>query len=48
MHPRFPPPPREPFATCPATLLFSMTKFFKLLPEEQQRAFVGSFSEQAS
>jgi hypothetical protein len=28
-----PPPLREPFATCPATLLFSMTKFFRLLPK---------------
>jgi hypothetical protein len=29
-------------------LLFSMTRFFKFLPEEQQQAFLGGLSEQAS
>jgi hypothetical protein len=29
-------------------LLFSMTRFFKFLPEEQQRAFLEGLSEKAS
>jgi hypothetical protein len=32
----------------PETLLFSMTRFFRLLPGEQKRAFLGSVSEKAS
>jgi hypothetical protein len=32
----------------PATLLFSMTRFFKFLPGEQQRAFVAHALELAS
>jgi hypothetical protein len=32
----------------PATLLFSMTRFFKFLPGEQRQAFLGSLSEKAS
>jgi hypothetical protein len=32
----------------PETLLFSMTRFFKFLPEEQRRPFFGSMSEAAS
>ena len=32
----------------PETLLFSMTRFFKFLPEEQRQAFLGSLSEMAS
>ena len=32
----------------PATLLFSMTRFFRLLPGEQRQAFLGSLSEKAS
>jgi hypothetical protein len=32
----------------PATLLFSMTRFFRLLPEEQRQAFLESLSETAS
>ena len=31
----------------PEMLLFSMTRFFKLLPEEQRRTFVGSLSKAA-
>jgi hypothetical protein len=31
----------------PETLLFSMTRFFKCLPEEQRRTFLGSLSEVA-
>ncbi len=29
-------------------LLFSMTRFFEFLPEEQQQAFLGDLSEKAS
>jgi hypothetical protein len=32
----------------PETLLFSMTRFFRLLPGEQRQAFLGSLSEKAS
>jgi hypothetical protein len=32
----------------PSTLLFSMTRFFRLLPGEQRQAFLGSLSEKAS
>ena len=32
----------------PATLLFSMTRFFRLLPGEQRQAFLRSLSEQES
>ena len=32
----------------PETLLFSMTRFFKLLPGEQQQAFLGGLGEKAS
>jgi hypothetical protein len=32
----------------PATLLFSMTRFFKFLPGEQRLAFLGSLKEKAS
>ena len=32
----------------PEMLLFSMTRFFKFLPEEQQQAFLGGLSEKAS
>jgi hypothetical protein len=32
----------------PEMLLFSMTRFFKFLPEEQQQAFLGDLSEKAS
>src|SRR5258708_2293812 len=32
----------------PEMLLFSMTRFFKFLPEVQQQAFLGSLSEKAS
>jgi hypothetical protein len=32
----------------PETLLFSMTRFFKFLSEEQRQAFLGSLSEKAS
>jgi hypothetical protein len=32
----------------PETLLFSMTKFFKFLPQEQRQAFLGGLSEKAS
>ena len=32
----------------PETLLFSMTRFFKFLPEEQRQAFLGGLSEKAS
>ena len=31
-----------------ATLLFSMTRFFKFLPGEQRQAFLGALSEKAS
>jgi hypothetical protein len=30
------------------TLLFSMTRFFRLLPEDQKQAFLESISEKAS
>jgi hypothetical protein len=30
------------------TLLFSMTRFLKFLPEEQRQAFLGGLREQAS
>ena len=30
------------------TLLFSMTRFFKFLPEEQRQAFLGGLSQKAS
>jgi hypothetical protein len=32
----------------PEMLLFSMTRFFKFLPAEQQQAFLGGLSEKAS
>jgi hypothetical protein len=32
----------------PETLLFSMTRFFKFLPEEQRQAFLEGLSEKAS
>jgi len=32
----------------PETLLFSMTRFFKFLPEEQRQVFLGGLSERAS
>ena len=32
----------------PEMLLFSMTRFFKFLPEEQRQAFLGDLSEKAS
>jgi hypothetical protein len=32
----------------PEMLLFSMTRFFKFLPQEQKQAFLGSLSEKAS
>jgi hypothetical protein len=32
----------------PEMLLFSMTRFFKFLPEEQRRAFLRGLSEKAS
>jgi len=32
----------------PETLLFSMTRFFKLLPEDQRQAFLENLTEQAS
>ena len=32
----------------PEMLLFSMKRFFKFLPEEQQQAFLGDLSEKAS
>jgi hypothetical protein len=32
----------------PETLLFSMTRFFKFLPEEQRQAFLGGLSETVS
>ena len=32
----------------PETLLFSMTRFFRFLPEEQKQAFLESLSEKAS
>jgi hypothetical protein len=32
----------------PEMLLFSMTRFFKFLPEEQRQAFLGGPSEKAS
>ena len=32
----------------PEMLLFSMTRFFKFLPEEQQQAFLGNVNEKAS
>ena len=32
----------------PGTLLFSMTRFFKFLPEQQRRAFLGGLSENIS
>jgi hypothetical protein len=32
----------------PETLLFSMTRFFKFLPGEQKRAFLGGLREKAS
>ena len=32
----------------PETLLFSMTRFFKFLSEEQRQAFLGSLSEKTS
>jgi len=32
----------------PETLLFSMTRFFRLLPEEQKRAFVENLTKKAS
>ena len=32
----------------PGTLLFSMTRFFKFLPEHQRRAFLGGLSENIS
>ena len=32
----------------PEMLLFSMTRFFKFLPEEQQQAFLGGLSDKAS
>jgi hypothetical protein len=32
----------------PETLLFSMTRFFKFLPDHQKQAFLGNLSEKAS
>jgi hypothetical protein len=32
----------------PGTLLFSMTRFFRLLPEGQKQAFLENLSEKAS
>jgi hypothetical protein len=32
----------------PETLLFSMTRFFRFLPEEQRHAFLEALSEKAS
>jgi hypothetical protein len=32
----------------PATLLYSMTRFFKFLPGEQRQAFVRGVTEEAS
>jgi hypothetical protein len=32
----------------PEMLLFSMTRFFRLLPGEQRQAFLGTLSEKAS
>jgi hypothetical protein len=32
----------------PETLLFSMTRFFRLLPEEQKEIFLKNISEHAS
>ena len=32
----------------PETLLFSMTTFFKFLPEEQKQVFLGGLEENAS
>jgi hypothetical protein len=32
----------------PAMLLYSMTRFFKFLPEEQRQVFVRGLSEKAS
>ncbi|MGA7931814.1 MAG: hypothetical protein WCA20_38165, partial [Candidatus Sulfotelmatobacter sp.] len=32
----------------PEMLLFSMTRFFRFLPEEQRQAFLGDLSEKAS
>jgi len=32
----------------PETLLFSMSRFFKFLPENQQQAFLGNLSKKAS
>jgi hypothetical protein len=32
----------------PETLLFSMTRFFRFLPEEQRQAFLEDLSEKAS
>lgn len=31
----------------PGTLLFLMTRFFRLLPEEQKQAFLENLSEKA-
>ncbi len=31
----------------PGTLLFSMTRFFKFLPEERRQAFLGGLREEA-
>jgi hypothetical protein len=32
----------------PETLLFSITRFFKFLPEEQRRASLGGLKEEGS
>ena len=32
----------------PGTLLFSMSRFFKFLPEEQRQAFLGGLSQKES
>jgi hypothetical protein len=32
----------------PETLLFSMSRFFKFLPENQKQAFLGNLSKKAS
>jgi hypothetical protein len=32
----------------PETLLFSMRRFFRFLPEEQRQTFIEGFSENAS
>jgi len=32
----------------PEMLLFSMTRFFRFLPEKQREAFLGALSEKAS